>query len=385
MALTQTEINEVMNQLQPIIAKALNESTSIQQAQANIQQGVTQYVGARYVPLFADPIEWDSTRAYEPLTIVLHQGNSYTTRQYTPAGIEITNEAFWAETGNYNAQVELYRQEVQNYKKDVDKIISIIDTPKSTNTMIAIPLWPELSSHYLIDKEIANAKLANISKAIVCIQINNFNIDNITYCINKLKENNIEPFAIKFHENVNNYYQIVDNIMKQIADVKRVFVYNEFYNSDFANNINTLKSLGYTVGVSYNKNSYIQAYEHNNHDLPDIIGINMYPSPGYSINPNRTNIVEAFENENWFTTTKPIIITETGILPYPCFYYAPELYETDKGYPFNSTVGRTKDYNVMKNYYSAAIQSLNGAYDGVCLWYWEQANEDVAKFIKEIQ
>lgn len=115
MALTQTEINEVMSQLQPIIAKALNESTSIQQAQANIQQGVTQYVGARYVPLFADPIEWDSTRAYEPLTIVLHEGNSYTTRQYTPAGIDIANEAFWAETGNYNAQVEQYRQEVARY------------------------------------------------------------------------------------------------------------------------------------------------------------------------------------------------------------------------------------------------------------------------------
>ena len=112
MALTQAEINEVMQQLQPIIAKALNESTSIVQAQANIQQGVTQYTGARYVPLFADPIEWDNTRAYEPLTIVLYQGNSFTTRQYTPAGIDINNDAFWAETGNYNAQIEQYRQEV---------------------------------------------------------------------------------------------------------------------------------------------------------------------------------------------------------------------------------------------------------------------------------
>ena len=112
MALTQTEINEVMQQLQPLIAKALNESASIAQAQANIQQGVTQYIGARYVPLFADPIEWDNTRAYEPLTIVLYQGNSFTTRQHTPAGIDINNDAFWAETGNYNAQVEQYRQEV---------------------------------------------------------------------------------------------------------------------------------------------------------------------------------------------------------------------------------------------------------------------------------
>lgn len=115
MSLTQVEINEVMKQLQPIIAKELNESTSIAQAQATIQQGVTQYIGARYVPLFSDPIEWDSTRAYEPLTIVLYQGNSFTTRQYTPAGIDINNDVFWAETGNYNAQIEQYRQEVKAF------------------------------------------------------------------------------------------------------------------------------------------------------------------------------------------------------------------------------------------------------------------------------
>lgn len=76
---------------------------------------VTQYVGARYVPLFADPLEWDKTKAYEPLTIVYHNGNSYTSRQYVPVGIEITNTGYWALTGNYNAQIEQYRAEVQRY------------------------------------------------------------------------------------------------------------------------------------------------------------------------------------------------------------------------------------------------------------------------------
>lgn len=74
----------------------------------------TQYIGSRYVPLFAEPAEWDSTRTYEPLTIVMHDGNSYTSRQYVPVGIKITNEKFWALTGNYNAQVEAYRKEVRD-------------------------------------------------------------------------------------------------------------------------------------------------------------------------------------------------------------------------------------------------------------------------------
>ena len=76
---------------------------------------VTQYIGARYVPLFADPLTWDITKAYEALTIVYYQGNSYTSRQAVPAGIDITNDTFWALTGNYNAQIEQYRAEVQAY------------------------------------------------------------------------------------------------------------------------------------------------------------------------------------------------------------------------------------------------------------------------------
>lgn len=77
--------------------------------------GTRQYIGARYVPIFGrkgEPsIEWDNTAPYEPLTIVLYQGNSYTSRQFVPVGVEITNQEFWAITGNYNAQIEQYRRE----------------------------------------------------------------------------------------------------------------------------------------------------------------------------------------------------------------------------------------------------------------------------------
>lgn len=71
---------------------------------------VREYVGARYVPIVVG--EWDNTRTYEPLMVVTHQGNSYTSRQYVPTGIEITNESYWVLSANYNAQVEEYRKEV---------------------------------------------------------------------------------------------------------------------------------------------------------------------------------------------------------------------------------------------------------------------------------
>ena len=99
---------------------------------------VTQYIGARYVPLFAEPLAWDITKAYEPLTIVYHQGNSYTSKQAVPAGIDLTNETYWAITGNYNAQIEQYRQEVssvstrmQNVEgsiSDLEDSVSDLDT-----------------------------------------------------------------------------------------------------------------------------------------------------------------------------------------------------------------------------------------------------------------
>ena len=78
-----------------------------------------QYIGSRYVPIFGrkgeNTYEWDNSAPYEPLTVVMHQGNSFTSVQYVPTGIDINNHNYWAETGNYNAQVEQYRQEVRTF------------------------------------------------------------------------------------------------------------------------------------------------------------------------------------------------------------------------------------------------------------------------------
>ena len=91
---------------------------------------VTQYIGARYVPVFADPIEWTKTKQYEPLTIVTHEGNSYTSKQFVPVGIDISDPRFWVITGNYNAQVEQYRRETAGVKEQADATDALI--PKTS-------------------------------------------------------------------------------------------------------------------------------------------------------------------------------------------------------------------------------------------------------------
>lgn len=81
----------------------------------NVQR---QYVGARYVPKFFQGPDgtptWVGNVPYEALTIVTYLGNSYTSKSPVPAGIgnPSQNPTYWALTGDYNAQVEEYRQEV---------------------------------------------------------------------------------------------------------------------------------------------------------------------------------------------------------------------------------------------------------------------------------
>ena len=67
------------------------------------------YIGARYVPLIMG--EWDSSETYEPLSVVLHEGNSYTSRTFVPAGIPIDNDVYWALSGTMNAGVADERAE----------------------------------------------------------------------------------------------------------------------------------------------------------------------------------------------------------------------------------------------------------------------------------
>lgn len=92
---------------------------------------IREYIGARYVPKFYDDgrggAEWTPDMQYEPLTIVLHNGNSYTSRQYVPVGIDIENTAYWLETGNFNAQVEQYRQEVLNFSDQIEPVVNALD------------------------------------------------------------------------------------------------------------------------------------------------------------------------------------------------------------------------------------------------------------------
>lgn len=93
-----------------------------------------QYVGARYVPKVMG--EWNKALQYEALSIVTYAGNSFTSKIPVPANIDISNKTYWVNTGNFNAQVEAYRQESAQVKNDLNS--EIINRKNDTKDNI---LW----------------------------------------------------------------------------------------------------------------------------------------------------------------------------------------------------------------------------------------------------
>lgn len=93
-----------------------------------------QYVGARYVPKVMG--EWNKALRYEALSIVTYSGNSFTSKVPVPPNIDISNKTYWVNTGNYNAQVEAYRQETAQVQNNLNN--EIINRKNDTKDNI---LW----------------------------------------------------------------------------------------------------------------------------------------------------------------------------------------------------------------------------------------------------
>lgn len=87
---------------------------------------IREYVGARYVPKYVG--EWDVNAVYEPLSIVtVANVGSYTSKQYVPAGINISNTDYWALSGLYTGQIAALETRVDNIDIAITDINSDID------------------------------------------------------------------------------------------------------------------------------------------------------------------------------------------------------------------------------------------------------------------
>ena len=130
---------------------------------------IRQYVGARYVPKFADPVAWASGTSYEAMTIVTYNNSSYTSKIPVPAtvGDPADNPDYWALTGNYNAQVEQYRQETENcnaqveqYRQETETVSNNLTTEitnrKNADTALQGQITTEITTRKTADAALQN-------------------------------------------------------------------------------------------------------------------------------------------------------------------------------------------------------------------------------------
>lgn len=101
--------------------------------------GTSMYIGARYVPIFADPVEWDDEREYEPLTIVTYNGDCYTSKCYVPKGAQLPpypdgQTKYWVKTSDYNYQFADLKKTVtdlsrlvEQFQKDNERFTELIN------------------------------------------------------------------------------------------------------------------------------------------------------------------------------------------------------------------------------------------------------------------
>lgn len=190
----------------PTVGVPIGQGTNGSGAQLQpVNPAYNTYVGARYVPVFAG--EWDATKTYEPLTIVMWQGNSYTSKTFVPTQTEISNENFWALTGNYNAQVEVYRQEVE----------------KVVNSFNALSVkFDDISVGFVSEKEWG---VCTIIKSNINIIIDFCGLGSIVNTPLALSRLNIDHLDIGLisHFHQDHVHGIIDGIFDNIIDEQTTF------------------------------------------------------------------------------------------------------------------------------------------------------------------
>lgn len=161
------------------------------------------------------------------------------------------------------------------------------------------------------------------------------------------------------------------------------------YIPQFIGLVNSIKTYGYKVGISYENDVHIAMGYSNQRGLMqslDWIGCNLYPTIGaYGNLIGVDDVVAAFDEvmDSLYLITqlgKPIIITETGIRPYPLYFASPSNYGFD-----DSTNG---DYSVFTRYFEGVYRSKVKTIAKE-VWDWHMWNDraipDMARLIRRVR
>ena len=154
-----------------------------------------QYIGARYVPLFyKNPDDgsanWKSGVGYDNLTIVVEDGDSYTSRIPVPVGIgkPSLNPHYWVKTGDFNAQLHNIEQIIANFEEEISKSLNKIQVAVVKNSGDGTSL---INGNCMILKGETKTAMFDLSY--------DHNFSNIVEALNKLKITHIDYLIISHY------------------------------------------------------------------------------------------------------------------------------------------------------------------------------------------
>lgn len=227
-------------------------------------EGTRQYIGARYVPKFADPVEWNDQMAYEPMTIVTYMNSSYTSRKQVPAGTLPTNNEYWALTGNYNAAIGDIQSEVDRLSGEIDGFQASIDgfqaSIDAVETKVDAGLKAANDAIAINTTAIStiNTDLSGLESTVNAItpKVNDlfkmFNNKRIAIFGDSISDPNIEwndavkiTWAVRFAAEMQKYGATVTNYAKSSA----AFVPATDQNPNLVQQITTIPTNTYDIGI----------------------------------------------------------------------------------------------------------------------------------------
>lgn len=164
------------------------------------------YIGHRYVPKIMG--EWNIDLTYEGLSIVtVDHEISYTSKKHVPAGIDINNKEYWEITGNYNAQLETYRQNVLDLDTRLSNELAVLDENVSKL---------EKNNIYVSPNGIDDTD--NIKEAITLLPEGGYlHLEDGKHYKVSTKISILKPIIIIGHNAVIEYVGLPDNIMFEFS------------------------------------------------------------------------------------------------------------------------------------------------------------------------
>ena len=358
-----------------------------------------------YVPQFKG--KWSDSVAYEPNDLVIdNEGNTWVALKPVPEGTPLVEGEYWHLAYPYSEQFNKLQNTVNGFQADIEKINDSFDTINAsidtinndlyTTSMIGCTTYAFQQT--TIDRMIPIYKLAKMQNVILYAEYDKGEITPSVsigaYIVNSLRENGIECDTFKIHatsiDNFSTYIDAINNYLTGLSGIENVIILNESgtYIADnetaILGAIQNLQSNGYKVSISANMQTAKAIYETPSiASALDFFSFNLYPSAGYSyisdykqLAENASTLFENLTNALVYNyPAKKIWITETGIINKACFLYSPEQYDTKNGFPYDSTIGREENDNILVFYDLCMINTLKNRVNRLYLWYSQEFTE----------